>query len=144
MAALSNSPYEVIQKKSESGHWLALASNFMNIFNHARTWSDKGFPIPTQSGLSTSTIPLSIIISGNALYLIAILLKRAEKWCTLIWEIIWAASVFCSSSKGIPLDLVINYKRNKARETMFHGCGSNAYIIIIIIIHNHNHNHNHT
>ena len=52
MAALSNSPYEIIQKKSESGHWLALASNFMNIFKHARTWSDKGFPIPTQSGLA--------------------------------------------------------------------------------------------
>ena len=61
----------------------------------------------------------SVLHSIWTQYLIAMRLKRAEKWWTLMYERTLPARVFCSASKGNPFDWVMNcQKTHSTKQSM--------------------------
>ena len=56
----------------------------------------------------------SVLHSIWTQYLIAMRLKRAEKWWTLMYERTLPARIFCSASKGNPFDWVMNCQKTQS------------------------------
>lgn len=80
--------------------------NFYILFNFFRTMIELFYLSFSKAKKNAQfTKNHNIII---CIHLIAMRLKRAEKWWTLMWERTLPANALCSASKGNPFDWVMN------------------------------------